>query len=600
MSPIAPEHCIGGRELTEPRLRSDGEVLVYVAVEKGAAALIVHRFGADDGNGGVADRAIATSPVVRPGRSLGGGAWCFTDDGQAVVYVGDDGNLWQQSLTGTPSALLTDHGPDRLAASPCVAEDGNSIVFVVDLAEVHRLDRTTGHVVRLDDGSADFCMDPFIEADAATVRWHAWNVPDMPWDRSRVQLVGADGVVRDELSSGFSVQQPRVMPDGSPICVRDDHGWLNIWLGDRPLVDEPHEHAGPSWGPGQRSFAWSPDFRHVAFTRNESGFGRLCIVEVATGVVREVARGVHGQLSWQGHRLSALRTGARTPTQVVVYDTDTWERAVIAVGSTIEMLRDELVEPELVEVPVADGVLHARLYRADAADGRMIVWLHGGPTDQWPVVYMPRFAFWLSRGWSILVPDHRGSTGHGRAYQQALLGRWGELDVADTLEVTAFAHAAGWAQPSCTVVIGSSGGGFTALGAVATQPSRFCAAAVLYPVTDLIDLAERSHRFERHYTHSLVGPLPESLALYRQRSPAFHADRCTLTPLLVLHGEIDSVVPVRQSQVFAQRVQTAGGQVELHVYPGEGHGFRQEANQLDEYRRLEDFLARWVPVASRS
>ena len=88
----------------------------------------------------------------------------------------------------------------------------------------------------------------------------------------------------------------------------------------------------------------------MAFTRNESGFGRLCIVEVATGAVREVARGVHGQLSWQGHRLSALRTGARTPTQVVVYDTDTWERSVIAVGPTADWEHDELVEPELVEV----------------------------------------------------------------------------------------------------------------------------------------------------------------------------------------------------------------------------------------------------------
>ena len=79
-----------------------------------------------------------------------------------------------------------------------------------------------------------------------------------------------------------------------------------------------------------------------------------------------------------------------------------------------------------------------------------------------------------------------------------------------------------------------------------------------------------------------------------------HADRCTRTPLLVLHGDVDSVVPVQQSRCSRERVQTAGGQVELHVYAGEGHGFRQAANQLDEYRRLEDFLARWVPVASRS
>jgi dipeptidyl aminopeptidase/acylaminoacyl peptidase len=67
-----------------------------------------------------------------------------------------------------------------------------------------------------------------------------------------------------------------------------------------------------------------------------------------------------------------------------------------------------------------------------------------------------------------------------------------------------------------------------------------------------------------------------------------------------MHGDDDSVVPVHQTKVFAQRVETAGGHVELHIYPGEGHGFRLPGNQLDEYRRTEDFLDRWVPVASRS
>jgi dipeptidyl aminopeptidase/acylaminoacyl peptidase len=66
----------------------------------------------------------------------------------------------------------------------------------------------------------------------------------------------------------------------------------------------------------------------------------------------------------------------------------------------------------------------------------------------------------------------------------------------------------------------------------------------------------------------------------------------------MLHGDADAVVPVEQSRVFAERVQAGGGKVSLHIYEGEGHGFRQPANQLDEYRRVEDFLRRWVPVAS--
>ena len=101
-------------------------------------------------------------------------------------------------------------------------------------------------------------------------------------------------------------------------------------------------------------------------------------------------------------------------------------------------------------------------------------------------------------GWNVLVPDHRGSTGHGRAYQQALTGRWGELDVADTAAVLEHAHAAGWADPAHTVLMGASAGGFTVLGVLARHPHLAAAAVVSYPVSDLADLAERSHRFERH------------------------------------------------------------------------------------------------------
>ena len=588
---IPAERCISGRDLTEPRLSADGEVLVYAAAAAGDARLVVHRFD------GTPDRLLAMAPALRPGRSLGGGAWCFSADGESVVYVGGDGNLWQQRLDGAAAVLLTGHGPDLVASGPCAAADGSCIVYVIDMAEVHRLDLRTGSAARIDDGSADFCLDAYAAGDGS-VRWQAWNVPDMPWDRSRVQRWSSDGSVRDEVATGHAVQQPRVLPDGRPVEIRDDEGWLNVWVAGRPLVAEPAEHAGPTWGPGQCAYAWSPDGSMVAFTRNERGFGRLCVVDVAAGEVREVARGVHGQLSWRGSRLACLRTGARTPTQVVVYDTHDWQRTVVAVGPSPEWGTGDLVEPELVEVPVGASSVYARHYRAPGADGRLIVWLHGGPTDQWQVTFMPRVAFWLSRGWGVLVPDHRGSTGHGREYQQMLRGRWGELDVADTLAVARHAHDAGWASPATTVVMGSSAGGFTALGAAGTDPHPFAAAVVLYPVTDLLDLHERSHRFERHYTHSLVGPLPEQLAVYQDRSPILHADRYTGTPLLVLHGDADAVVPVQQSQVFAERVRAAGGTVSLHVYEGEGHGFRQPANQLDEYRRVEDFLRRWVPVAS--
>jgi dipeptidyl aminopeptidase/acylaminoacyl peptidase len=221
--------------------------------------------------------------------------------------------------------------------------------------------------------------------------------------------------------------------------------------------------------------------------------------------------------------------------------------------------------------------------------------LHGGPTDQWQVTFMPRVAYWRAQGWNVLVPDHRGSTGHGRAYQQALRGLWGVLDVSDIVDVIAHAHSHGWGSPANTAIVGSSAGGFTALVVAASSRSLVAAVVAAYPVTDLLDLADRSHRFERHYTDSLVGALPAAEMVYRDRSPVNHADRLTGTPILVLHGDSDPVVPIEQSRAFVGRCVAAGGDAELVVYEGEGHGFRRPENQLHEYRRMQGFLARHIP-----
>jgi dipeptidyl aminopeptidase/acylaminoacyl peptidase len=587
--PIAVERCVVTRDLTEPRLSPDGRRIVYAMASGGSAALLI------DTLDGSPVRQLSAYPTPRPGRGFGGGCWCWIPDGSAVVYAAVDGDLWLQPVPTGGVRRLTHHGPDRAAGAPAVVADGSRVLYVLDESEVWATRLDNGATERLDDGSADFVFDPCPMPSNDGAAWQAWNVPAMPWDSSRLQQVRFDRANRAETQPDGAIQQIGFMPDGTVVCLRDDTGWLNLWLGDSVLVDERFEHGGPAWGMGQRSFAVSPDGARIAFTRNEGGFGRLCVVDVSSGVVTDVARGVHGQLSWRGSRVAALRSGARTPTQVVVYDDVGWERSVVAVGPLSGWEDLPLVEPELVEIAATDGgILHSRLYRADPHADRMLCWLHGGPTDQWQVTFMPRIAFWCAQGWNVLVPDHRGSSGHGRAYQQALRSRWGELDVSDVADIITHAHRRGWGSAAHTAIVGSSAGGFTALGVIAANPALVAAGIVAFPVTDLSDLAERSHRFERHYTDSLVGTLPAAAELYQQRSPLTFAHRLTATPLLVMHGDCDPVVPIEQSRVFVERCRSAGGDVEFVVYDGEGHGFRRPENQLDEYRRMQAFLVAHV------
>jgi dipeptidyl aminopeptidase/acylaminoacyl peptidase len=604
--------CAHTRGLAEPRLAPDGERLAFVASVGGRAQLVVVDVG------GGPELVVTSEPAPRPAHAYGGGAFDWMPDAAGLVYAAVDGGLWWVAATGGPSSpvLAAAAGP---AGAPAVAPDGRSVAYVLDQHHVG--------VVAIEPGAAapawpqplatvaDFCFDPTWSPDGALVAWHEWNVPAMPWDDSRIALrgakaCGAEGEPERTWGRGFQVQQPRFSPDGAQLAfLSDEHGWLNVWVADvqgdaapRPVLEEPFEHGDASWGLGQRSFAWSPDGSRIAIARNEGGFGRLVVVEVATGAVVELGKGVLGGLSWAGDRIAAIRSGARTPTSIVVYEGDGMgERRVVARGPVAGFEAAELVEPEAVDWPGADGeAVHGRLYRprVEPATGPgalapLVVWVHGGPTDQWSATFIPRIAYFVERGWAVLVPDHRGSTGWGRDYAQAMAGRWGELDVSDVAAGMRAAGERGWGDPDRMVPMGGSAGGFTVLNLLSEHPDLCAAGVDLFGVADLLDLDETTHRFEAHYLHSVVGPLPAAADAYRDRSPVNRAERIT-SPLLILQGTDDKVVPPAQSQSIAERLERLGRTVELHLYDGEGHGWGRPDTIIDELGRVESFLNRHV------
>jgi len=168
--------------------------------------------------------------------------------------------------------------------------------------------------------------------------------------------------------------------------------------------------------------------------------------------------------------------------------------------------------------------------------------------------------------------------------------------VADVEDVAAGIHAAtanGWGDPDRIVVMGGSAGGFTVLNVLASEPGLCAAGVDLYGVADLFALAEVDYRYEAHYTHSLVGPLPDAADAYAARSPVNRAEAIT-DPLLVLQGDQDEVVPLDQSTQMVDRLTQLGRTVELHVYEGEGHGWGRHATVVDELTRTEAFLDRHV------
>jgi dipeptidyl aminopeptidase/acylaminoacyl peptidase len=569
----------------EPRWSPDGSALAWVAAADGVAALYVEGRPAPVGS-------------VSGTR---GGVWAWVD-AERLIVVDGDGALRVVARDGVPGAAVA--GVRGRPAAPAVSPDGTRVAFVDDTDDacviaVAPLDGSGP--ARVVSGGADYSWDPAWSPDGRVLAWHEWDFPAMPWDASRIVVADADGGNARVVAGGDGecVGQPRFAPVGAPrlAFVSDRDGWLNVSVADpdggrRAVVAaEALEHAEPTWSPGQRSFAWSPDGLRLAWCRNEDGFGRLVVAPVdARHAVSELSKGWHRGLDWGPLGIAAVRSGARTPPTVVVVDVDKSRRALAGVD-TGGIDPDALVEPTPVTWRAAGGTdVHGLLYRSGArASAPFLAMLHGGPTDQVRVDWDTRVAEFVGRGWTVFAPNPRGSTGYGRAYAQALTHAWGVVDVDDAIAGIGAAIERGWADPARIALHGSSAGGFTALLVAAAAPELVRAVAATYPVTNLVTLTEHTHRYESRYNDMLVGPLPAAADEYRRRSPIARVATIT-APVLLLQGTADPVVPTTDTIAFADALGAAGGDVTLQLYEGEGHGWWHPDARADAIARTFAFL----------
>jgi dipeptidyl aminopeptidase/acylaminoacyl peptidase len=543
---------------------------------------------------GRADVMVAPSdggpPIVVTAECGVGNGYSWVDD-DALVVAADDGRLVLVNADGGVERVLTNEGR---AFSPAVSPRGEVA------CAIERDDACDVATVPIDGSAwparvshADYAWDPEWSPDGAALVWQEWDLPNMPWHGSRIMRRDASDGSTHVLAGDGACSQARFSPDGERVAwVRDGE----LVVDGVPLLpgQPQQECAEPAWSPGQRSYAWSPDGRELAWNRNESGFGRLVIGAPGRKSARELSRGWHRDLSWGQTGIVCVRSGAVTPAQVVVLAANGSDRRAIVRGPVAGFERTALVEPRAVMWKSANAAVHGLLWRAaqSRAASPLVVHVHGGPTGQALADWNPRVQWLVQQGYAVLQPNHRGSSGYGVTYRNALDGRWGELDVADVAAGIKHAIKEGWAAPGRVALMGASAGGFTVLNVAEQYPDLVSAVIALYPVTDLLDLAATTHRFEAGDLSRLVGRLPDARDAYVARSPVTNAAGVR-APVLLLQGDDDRVVGAERTAAFAEALRGAGGFVEYHTYTDEGHGWRRAATVADELARLGTFLSRW-------
>ncbi len=255
--------------------------------------------------------------------------------------------------------------------------------------------------------------------------------------------------------------------------------------------------------------------------------------------------------------------------------------------------------PRSIEFPTEGGLTaHALFYPPanpdfEAPDGErppLIVESHGGPTGSASPIFSLGTQFWTSRGFAVVDVDYGGSTGYGRAYRERLNGQWGVVDLQDCVNAAHYLVEEDEADPDRLVITGGSAGGYTMICAL-TFTDVFAAGTTYFGIADLEQFGGgETHKFELQYEHTLIGPYPERADLYKARSPIHFTDRIT-TPMLVLQGADDRVVPPSQAELIVAALQERGVPHAYLLYEGEGHGFRKAENIVGSLEAELSFYA---------
>ena len=616
-SPITPAALAGGIRLRGPSWDSDGRTLGWFEGRGDRGVAVT----ATVGGGDAPIRDISGDTVVRAGVGYGGGDFALAS-GHGWFVDHDSQRIYRQSLDGGPPRPVTPAFGET--SSPAVSPDGRWVAYVhsYEDQDVIAIADSKGErwPQRLARGR-DFYMQPVWSPRGDRLAWVEWDHPNMPWDGAEVrvaELAFHEGalpmVTASEVVAGGpdeAALQPAFAPAGDALYyVSDATGWGHLYRHDlvtgesRALTSGGCEYGTPAWGQGVNVLAVLPSGRVVA-TRQRQGFARLVVLD-GSGEPRELdiaakyASFENPVASPVEERLAVIASGPAAAPRLLALDlaTEAPEAVTVRLSEAVAFPAASLSRPQPVSWPNADGGEIHGLYYPPASERfvgegppPLVVFVHGGPTDHVDAGWRPQVQFLASRGYAVLAVNYRGSSGAGREAMLALRGQWGVADVEDCRSGAEAMAARGLADGERLAILGGSAGGYTVLRSLQVHPGFYRAGVCFYGISNLFTLASDTHKFEARYLDSLVGPLPQARARYRERSPIFHAGDI-VDPIALFQGSEDRVVPRDQSDTLAASLRSRRVPHEYHVYEGEGHGWRKRETIDAFYTSVDRFLRR--------
>jgi dipeptidyl aminopeptidase/acylaminoacyl peptidase len=398
-------------------------------------------------------------------------------------------------------------------------------------------------------------------------------------------------------------------PDGTHLLITSNagNGYENVGLLDIAsrkvewLTRDKWEISGGNF---------SPDGKTVTWTANVDGNTDIFLHQRATGKTTSLSlpKGVNylggsqSAFSRDGTKLLYYHNGPSAPSDVWVYSMATGKSQQVTHSLMAGVRSEDMVEPYLVHYPSRDGkwTISAFVYVPYNAprNGQhaAIVYVHGGPTSQTHNSFNRFIQYVVNKGYFVIAPNYRGSTGYGKEFQNANLFDMGGGDLQDVLAAADWMKQTGYPDPKKLILMGGSYGGYMTMMGVTKAPDVWAAGVPIVPFVNWFTEIQNEDPVLQQSDLATMGDPEKNKALYEDRSPINFINQVK-APLLLLAGGHDPRCPKSETQQVVDAIKKRGGVIESKVYENEGHGFAKVENQIDAYKRVADFLQAHVPPA---
>lgn len=539
-------------------------------------------------------------------------------DGKTIYFSQDHGGDEEYDVYAVPAAggLVTNltNTPDIQEDCIVVSPDGSSLALTykpkthaqTDLALLDPVSRKVRLLTHEADPQWNWTPVAWIDGGKALIANRRYT--DLTVSEVWKVDVATGGATRLLGKPKTVYTAAGATPDGDTLAITTNEGTGQNHAGVYRVKGAIFRGLKPTpWE--QNADAIAPDGRSMLIDTGIDGRTELSLVDLSSLTERRLplppgANSVFSSkpFSPDSRRLLAYQSGAASPGAPVIVDLASGkvDAPILLAMASLDpatLPRSEVVTYKSFDGTLVSGILTIPFNLKRDGANPAIVMPHGGPTAQASDYFNKTATALASRGYLVIQPNPRGSTGYGHAFQVANYQDLGGGDLKDELAAKDFLVATGYVDPKRVGITGGSYGGFMTLMAIGRAPDAFAAAVQEYGIIDWRTMWAHEDARLQAYQRALLGDPAAYPKVYDTSSPLTYI-KAVKAPLLSLQGENDIRVPRGQAQQVTEAIKAKGGIAEVVFYPAEGHGFAKRENQIDALQRTIDWFDKYLKGAS--